>query len=315
MSSNPPSQEQEIESGALRRSAWLYLFMALLGLGFAYVAESDAILLDGIYSFISLLMTFVAQRVSRLVQTPYTDRFHFGFAHFEPLLNVVRILLILAIATFAAAAAVIALLDGGRPLNAGSAVIYGVVAASGCLAMAWVQRRASKQAGSPILAVDARNWLVDGILSSGVAVTFVIAFFLQGSAYADWVPFIDPLLVITMVILLLPVPLKTLGDNLREVLFAAPDPEMQVHIRELVEGALDPEDRDRIFVRMLPVGRFLYLQVHVLVPRDNEARRIDEFDAVRNRMYEAVKHVHPRLMLDVIFTGDERWLGLGEALA
>ena len=137
MSSNPPSQEQEIESGALRRSAWLYLFMALLGLGFAYVAESDAILLDGIYSFISLLMTFVAQRVSRLVQTPYTDRFHFGFAHFEPLLNVVRILLILAIATFAAAAAVIALLDGGRPLNAGSAVIYGVVAASGCLAMAW----------------------------------------------------------------------------------------------------------------------------------------------------------------------------------
>ena len=138
MSRNPPSQEQEIESGALRRSAWLYLFMALLGLGFAYVAESDAILLDGIYSFISLLMTFVAQRVSRLVQTPYTDRFHFGFAHFEPLLNVVRILLILAIATFAAAAAVIALLDGGRPLNAGSAVIYGVVAASGCLAMAWV---------------------------------------------------------------------------------------------------------------------------------------------------------------------------------
>jgi predicted Co/Zn/Cd cation transporter (cation efflux family) len=260
-------------------------------------------------------MTFVAQRVSRLVQTPYTDRFHFGFAHFEPLLNVVRILLILAIATFAAAAAVLALLEGGRPLNAGSAVIYGVLAASGCLAMAWVQRRASKQAGSPILAVDARNWLVDGVLSSGVTVTFVIALLLQGSAYADWVPFVDPLLVITMVTLLLPVPLKTLGENLREVLFAAPDEEMQIRIRELVEGALEPQDGDRIFVRMLPVGRFLYLQVHVLVPRDNEAMQITYHDAIRDRVYDAVRHVHPGLTLDVIFTGDERWLGMGEAPA
>lgn len=315
MSNNALSEEQKIESGALRRSAWLYLFMALLGLGFAYVAESDAILLDGIYSFVSLLMTFVAQRVSRLVQTPYTERFHFGFAHFEPLLNVVRILLILAIATFAAAAAVIALLQGGRALNAGSAVIYGVLAASGCLAMAWVQRRASQRAGSPILAVDARNWLVDGVLSSGVAVTFVIAFLLKGSPYADWVPFIDPLLVITMVTLLLPVPLKTLGENLREVLFAAPGQEMQVQIRGLVVGAFEPRDDERIFVRMLPVGRFLYLQVHVLVSRENLASRIDEQDRVRDRIYEAVRHIHPGLTLDVIFTGDERWLDMGDVPA
>jgi len=302
--------QQQAESGALRLSAWAYFFMALLGGAYFYLARSEAILLDGVYSFISLLMTFVAQRVSQLVQTPYTDRFHFGFAHFEPMLNVVRILLILAIAGFAAASAVAALLQGGRPLNAGSAVVYGIVAASGCLAMAWKQRRAARQANSPILAVDARNWLVDGVLSSGVAVTFVFAFLLHGTSYADWVPFIDPLLVVVMVTLMVPVPLKTLGENLRQVLMQAPDEEMQEKIRTRVEEAVQPSAEDRILVRMLPVGRFLYLQVFVLVPPGTQVRMIDEFDAVRERIAENTVDLHPQLALDVIFTADERWAGV-----
>ena len=37
MSNNALSEEQKIESGALRRSAWLYLFMALLGLSWAFL--------------------------------------------------------------------------------------------------------------------------------------------------------------------------------------------------------------------------------------------------------------------------------------
>jgi cation diffusion facilitator family transporter len=302
--------QQQAESRALRTSAWAYLFMALLGGGYFYLAKSEAILLDGVYSFISLLMTFVAQRVTQLVQTPYTERFHFGFAHFEPMLNVVRILLILAIAAFAAASAIAALLKGGRPLNADSAVIYGLIAASGCLAMAWRQGRAARRASSPILAVDARNWLVDGVLSSGVAVTFVIAFLLRDTAYADWLPLIDPLLVVTMVTLMVPVPLKTLGENLRQVLMQAPDEPTQEKIRSQVEQAVQPTPQDRVSIRMLPVGRFLYLQVFILVPPGTPVRAIEEFDAVRERIAEHTADLHPQLTFDVIFTADERWVGI-----
>jgi cation diffusion facilitator family transporter len=302
--------QEKIESRALRASAWGYLFMALLGGLFFYLAQSEAILLDGVYSFISLLMTFLAQRVSQLVHTPYTESFHFGFAHFEPMLNVVRILLILAITGFAAVSAIAALLSGGRALNADTAVIYGIVAAAGCLAMAWRQRRASRQATSPILAVDAHNWLIDGVLSSGVAITFLAAYLLRSSPYADWIAYVDPLLVIVMVVLLLPVPLKSLGENLREVLMQAPDAEIQAEIQERIEQAVKPADDEEIFIRMLPVGRFLYLQVHILLPADAPLRGIGECDSIRERIHEGLKEFHPRLTLDVVFTADERWLGL-----
>jgi predicted Co/Zn/Cd cation transporter (cation efflux family) len=222
----------------------------------------------------------------------------------------VRILLILAISGFAAVSAIAALLSGGRALNADTAVIYGVVAAVGCLAMAWRQRRASRQATSPILAVDAHNWLIDGVLSSGVAATFIFAYLLRSTTYADWLPYVDPLLVLVMVVLLLPLPLKSLGDNLREVLMQAPSAEIQTEIRERIEQAIKPAAEEQIYIRMLPVGRFLYLQIHILLPADARLHGINECDSIRERIHENLKDFHPRLTLDVVFTADERWVGL-----
>lgn len=302
----------QIEAKALRLSAIGYLFMGLNGALFYYLASSEAILLDGVYSFISLLMTFIAQRVSRLVQTPFTEKFHFGFAHFEPLLNVVRILLILAIVIFATISAIVAVFKGGRPLNAGTALIYGVLSACGCLFMAWRQRTAARRADSPILTVDSRNWLVDGILSSGVAFAFLGAFLLRGTAYEHWLPFVDPILVIVMVCLMIPIPLKTLGVNLSQVLMSAPDEKVQQEIRERVASVLPPVEGEEIIIRMLPVGRFLYLQVHVLVLPGTEVGVIDQCDSIREQLALKLADVHERLTLDVIFTADRRWTGMGE---
>ncbi len=299
---------EQIEGRALRNSAFGYTFMAVLGAAFFFLTSSEAILLDGVYSFISLLMTFIARRVSVLVQRPYSERFHFGFAHFEPMLNVVRILLILAIAAFACVSALAALAAGGRPLNGNFAVIYGVLAAFGCLSMAWLQKRAARRTHSPLLQVDARNWLIDGFLSSGVAVTFVGAFLLRNTAYSHWVPYIDPALVLVMLSFMLPVPLKTLGENLSQVLWAAPDEKIQQQIRQRVETVLLPDDERRIAILMLPVGRVLYVQVHILLPELTELGTAGHSDAVKNKLTQALADIHPGITVDVIYTADEQIL-------
>lgn len=113
-----------------------------------------------------------------------------------------------------------------------------------------------------------------------------------------------------MVSLMIPVPLKTLGDNLSQVLMSAPDEATQQKIRERVEAVLQPGKEDEIAIRILPVGRFLYLQVHVLVPPGTEVRVIDECDAVRDHLAKKLRALHERLILDVIFTADKRWTGM-----
>ncbi len=306
------AERARLESRALKLSAVAYLLMAALGIGFFFQSRSEAILVDGIYSLVSLAMTLIAQRVAGLVETPQTRSFHFGFAHFEPLLNSLRILLILGIGLYALASATEALFHGGRPLSTGPAVIYGALAAAGCLMMAAGQRRAARRTASPVLQVDSRNWLVDGLLSSGVFLSFLFAYFIDGTGLAHWIPYVDPVLVVALVLVILPVPVRTLAENLRQVLMEAPEPAMQADIRGRVEQAVDCLKPDLVYVRMLPTGRFLYLQVHVVLSHDHEVGSIEKLDTSRTRIESALSGIHPRLVLDVMFTADKRWVVLTE---
>ena len=75
-----PTEARQIEATSLRFSLAGYLFMTLLGLGFAILTHSEAILLDGAYSFISALTVLLAQRVTRLLARGDSPRFPFGYA-------------------------------------------------------------------------------------------------------------------------------------------------------------------------------------------------------------------------------------------
>ena len=123
--------------------------MVLLGVSVAIVTQSEAILLDGVYSLMNLVMALLASRVSGLVERQGSERFQFGYAKFEPLLNAIRGLLIFAILAFAFVSAVSALFSGGRPVSAGIALVYclGAGSVSSCLL-----RRSSSPTARPCAA-------------------------------------------------------------------------------------------------------------------------------------------------------------------
>ena len=66
---------REMEERAIKLTVWGSLGMAALGLVFAALTGSDAILLDGAYSLINFAVALVSLYVSRLVQRPDDDSF------------------------------------------------------------------------------------------------------------------------------------------------------------------------------------------------------------------------------------------------
>jgi len=295
------------ETKALRLSAAMALFMAALGIVFGILTQSDAIMLDGFFSLVGFAMAVVTIRVSRLVQQPPDKRFHFGYAQFEPFLNAVKGLLMLGVAGFAIAAAVNALLHGGRDLNAGLAVVYAVIALAGCLLVGGVQRRAARRTGSPLVEVDAKNWLVDGVLSGVVAAVFVAALLLERSQYAHWVPYIDPVLVIAVVLAILVVPIRIVREGLREILGFAPPSEVQADVRARIEGAVGEMPTAMVRVNMMKIGRFFYVLNQVVVSPEFRPSRVGDLDAVRERIARAMDGFEPTPIVDTVFTEDEKW--------
>ena len=195
---NSAEHDPSVERRGLLLSVVGALGMAALGIGFFFVTDSVAVLLDGLFSLIGFAVSLIAIRVAALVQQPDDECFHFGYAAYEPMLNLIKGLLIAFVTVFAMISAIGIVLNGGREIQGSIVVVYALVAAVGCLVIAAVQRRAARVTGSPLLAVDSKNWFIDGAISGAVAVAFFLVVLLGDGPLAAFKPYADPAVVILL---------------------------------------------------------------------------------------------------------------------
>ena len=293
------------ERTALQLSALGYLFMAALGIGFAMVTRSDAIMLSGFFSLIAFVMGLLSLKVANLVHQPGDEHFHFGYAHFEPFLNTIKALIIIAVCAISLAAAVDALLHGGRQLAAGWAMVYAVVATVFSFVVAGIQSRIAKRIESPLLEVDVKNWTLDGFINTGVGLAFLTAMVLTGTRWEFLVPYADPVLLVLLVLALVWVPLKTVLENVGELLQVAPVMEVQKEVKERFDNAIAGVPVEKSYVRMVKIGRFFYCLCQLIMPASYRIQRVKDLDEIRGRIAAGLEGVHPRLVLDVLFTENE----------
>ena len=284
------------------------LFMAALGLGFALLTDSDAVLLDGVFSLIGTAVALVSMRVANMVRRPDDAQFQFGYAVYEPMLNLGKGLLIAIVTIFASVAAVQSILDGGRQVRGGMAVAYAVIAAVGCFVFALVQRRMARKTGSPLLEVDSRNWFVDGLLSVGVALAFLVTVFLAGTGLEWLMPYTDPGVVILLSLASAPIPIGIVRANWKQILGHAPEPDTQHEAQRRVAAALEGTTGLTPHLRLLETGRVYYLQIYLVVAPDSEVTGLEEMDRLRDRIERSVRKENAIVGLDVIFTRDEHWV-------
>jgi predicted Co/Zn/Cd cation transporter (cation efflux family) len=291
------------------------LFMAGLGVGFALWAGSDAIMFDGFFSGVQFLMVLVNLYIAALLARGATPNFQFGYAAFEPLVITLRGSMILAGAGYAFWMAVRAVLAGGRPLSMGIGVLYAVVAALGCLVLWAGVARAARSTQSPILRTDAQAWLMDAGLSAGVALAFLVGYLLQGSRLEYLLPYLDPALVILMVLGLVSIPVRTMREGLRGLLGAAPDDDLQAKLNRRAGEILAGAHLEDSLIRMARIGRVLYALAYVYVPEDAEISGIRDLDGARDALEGALREAAkeagvPHLEVDTVFTSNRQWLKL-----
>src|SRR5262249_43883882 len=186
-------------------------------------------------------------RVARMVERPSSESFHFGYAHFEPLLNLIRGLLIFAVCAFALVSTIDVLLRGGREIHAEVAIWYTALSGVWSIGISFYQRRLAR----PALAVDARAWLVDGPLYVGETGAFVVYMLLEPTALAPLLRYADPIFVLIVVVVLMKVPVMTIREGVREVLHRAPPAAVQSEVRRRAAGALAAVPVRKIRARMV----------------------------------------------------------------
>ena len=297
-----------LEQSSLKVAIYGNIFMAALGLTFAWYTDSQAVLLDGVFSLIALIIAVLTLYIARLIQRPGDDEFPFGYAVFEPLLNFGKGLIIAAVMAFALFGAVATLLDGGSDIVVGGAVIYALIASIGCAAIVLFMKRMAKQTKSPIIEVEVKNWTIDGVISGIVALSFFVVMLLEGTTADPYLRYIDQVLVILMSICFLFIPFGIIRDNWSQLVGITPPDNLTEPVHKAVDQILAQHHLKNHRLRLGQLGRQAYLQLYVIFTPD-EARGVDsaEMDEFRQQLYELLIVDYANLVLDVIFTQDVIW--------
>ncbi len=299
--------DRQSEQLALQLSTWGALGLALLGIAFGLLVPSEAIMLDGFFSLISFVMAGISLWVAWLVRQPDDEDFQFGYASFEPLINLVKGLLIAVLSIFALCSAIDALLHGGRVLDAGVAIQYSAIAAISCLIIALIQTRIANKTNLPMIRVDAKNWFIDGILSLSIGFAFIIVGLIEGTQWSRVTPYADPTIVTVIILLTSPIPIRIILNNIRQLLLGSPQSAVRHHIEQLFQSVIADVPCANKRLRMTQVGRYLYLHIYWLLPENFELTSVKQFDRIRENIEAVLKPEYSDLNVEVIFTQDEQW--------
>ncbi|OBU16310.1 cation diffusion facilitator family transporter [Photobacterium aquimaris] len=295
------------ERAALKLSLAGTVFVSILGISYGFYVGSNAILLDGMFSLLSMGMTGLSLYTAYLVSKPDDAQFQFGYAHLEPLINVVNGIMILVTCVFAFITGVLTIIDGGHNIILKDALIYAVLSTISCFSIYAIEKHIASSVDSELVRVDSQEWLIDGILSAAILIGFISVMICDWLGYSKWNAYIDPVLVTTLALFASILPIKVLRRNLKEVLLVAPQNGAQRHVDQVIEALSKEYGFDDYTHHFAKIGRQYDLEINILV-KDDYKWPTKRQDHIRQQLWDRLSDELGETWLSVSFTAQERWL-------
>jgi predicted Co/Zn/Cd cation transporter (cation efflux family) len=217
-----------VEKRALVVGAFVNLIMAACGWLTYYFSNSEAVLLDGNYSFIIFLVIIAAIVISR-IKSRRTAVFPFGQYFYEALYAFIKGLMILGVTMVAivTSAVRIVFFFMGRTeyipsLLPGPVLYYAAVMTVFCLGLAAFYAVESRRIGgaSTMLSTEARASLVDGIISLSivVAASLLLWYSAQPQVDSGFVSYLaDPIITLVLCVALIGQPIAIIKNSVIEL--------------------------------------------------------------------------------------------------
>lgn len=166
---------QRKEQQLLMGSAAVMAAVGSAGIFMGCLSGSQAILTDGVFSSLAVVIKLMMLGTSRLIARETSVRFQFGYWQMEPLVLFAEGVFTLLVVAIAAASGLQGLMNGGREtdfgLAAGFAVFFAVLSASFYFYLV----RENRELWSNLVHFDSVSWYVDMILAFGLLLSFAAA--------------------------------------------------------------------------------------------------------------------------------------------
>ena len=305
------------ERGVLRTSIAVTVVIAFFGIAFGLLSGSFSIMFDGVYALVDASMSLLALAVVNLIRSYTTstalsqrlrERFTVGFWHLEPIVLGLNGVLLIGVAIYALINAVSSLLTGGRDLEFGFAIVYAAVTAIACITIAAIEIQANRKINSDFIRLDVRSWLMSAGISAALLIAFCIGYAIQGTQWIGISPYIDPLVLALVCVIIIPLPISTVKQALSDILLVTPS-DLKQHVDRVAGDIVQKYGFASYRAYVAKVGREKQIELYFIVPQAAPARKISYWDAISDEIGDAIGEDTPDRWLTIVFTGDPEWAG------
>lgn len=295
------------EQQALQVSILATVALAVAGIGFGLYCGSQSIVFDGLFNAIDSSMGALALLVSRLLLKQPGPRFQQGYWHIEPMVLAINASVLVMLCAYALISSTAGMLRGGHGLPFDEALLYALSSGVCSWLMYFYLRRVNRRLQSALLELDIHSWLMSSTISLALLLAFGIGHGLQGGAYEDLMPYVDPLALAVLSMVLAPVPCRTVVSAIRQVLRITPT-QLNGEIVDVMQQVSRRYQFERFSHCVIENGRGLFVEIHVLLPAAMDQWTVSELDQVRAEIARGIGREGLNRWLTIGFTRDPRWL-------
>ncbi|ADR52320.1 cation diffusion facilitator family transporter, putative [Candidatus Liberibacter solanacearum CLso-ZC1] len=302
------------EERLLKLSIGVTILMASANLIVGIITDSSSIVFDGFYSYLDAGMTTLSLLVVRLISrdTLEVDNgerkryFQFGFWHFEPMVLAFNSIVLICVTFYEFIISILNIISGGHNIDFEKAVLYSIVASIICFIMGLYERRCNKHIKSDFIALDAKAWIVAGLLLLAIVFAFICGILLKSSAYHWIVFYVDSIVLMGICLFIIPSAIYTMKCATFEIFQMTP-PELDLQVREVLYPIVIRHGFLDFYTYVTKTGRARVIEIYLIVPLHYPIKRISSLDAIRYEIGEAIGGLGEERWLTISFTSQKRW--------
>lgn len=295
-----------IEENSFKQGRRLNIIMGIMGVTFAILSNSSALMVDGLYSVVNFVSSLIAAGVSLKLSKNADEEMPFGYDYYETLYISFRSLVLLGIISFSllgGVAKIITYLTGGpvAEIKPGVILIYTVINVSLCFILSRIHRKnyLKTNGRSELLKAEESAAMVDCMISLGAGIALVGVIFIRGTFLEGIIPIADSIVVIVLSLLLIKEPVKLFKGSLEELLGKSIGRRFEEEAMAHLKLAVNLKRYHLIDLKIIRVGRHHHVYT-LLKPLDPVGA--EEMDEVREKVFKAFQRL-ALVRSHVIFTG------------
>ncbi|WP_420332570.1 cation transporter [Roseibium sp.] len=294
-----------LEKRAMNLTRWANLGMGLAGAIAALLSNSQALLIDGLFSLIGYISAVFAMRISQTAHLGPDRLRPFGYAADEALYATFRSLALIGLVVFGISQAILGITDyvlGGdvETIRLAPVAVYTVIVAAACFWLAFVHHHAWKRTGrrSDMLKLEAQASVYDAVITVFAGAGLLSTPYMKGTLLEPVAPVMDSIMVLILCSIATLSYFRAFRKGMAQLAGAPASPADQLAVWHALRRASSEESGDIIDTAVVRIGRKLDTVVYY---NPNRSVTADDVDQLTHRMAkQLVQDVGPSAVMIVV---------------